>query len=125
MSEAKESAALSLEDALKNGLVVSKEEIDKLLQEEMKKREKSLKKKLIKEIQAERSAEMAASDDAQLSKLMDGTGLTDKEFARKLRQLNVPVRYWRWLRDEHINLAPKQLWAYIRAQDNPQKRPHH
>lgn len=119
MSEKEGKAPVTLEMALKEGLVISKEEMDRILKEEMKKHEKSLKKKLLKEVQADMAKASTQVQEANLERMLDGTGLTSLEFTKKLHQMNVPVRYWKCLRDEHINFTPTQVWDYIRANDTP------
>jgi hypothetical protein len=106
---------MTLEEALKDGLVVKKEDINKIVEEEVAKKSAEMKKTLQKELVSEKKARTKRHMEAYL----DGTGLTDIKFADRLLALNISKEYAKCLRDEHMKLRDKQIWAYIRATYNP------
>lgn len=109
---------MSLSEAVKLEIVVLKEDFDKLVAEAIA----SKKDDLRKEISNEQAAKKEASRLHTIEDFLKNTGLCDVEFGKRLLRLGIPRDYLTCLRDEHINLDDKALWAWIRNEYKPNKK---
>jgi len=113
---------ITLQQALDNDLVVLKSEIDKIVQEEIKKNAQSLREQARKEIREEEAQQRQANQKASIALYMKDTGLTSHEFGIRLRKMNMPRENLQYLRDEHHNLGNKEIWAIVQKNMRLQKR---
>ena len=113
---------MTVEDALKEGLVIKKEDIHKMVDKELQKSEAKLKKQITKEIQMESQKKAKEADDLSIVNKMRGTGLTSIDFCRRLIHMNMPKELWKYLRDEHDNIKDnRELWRMVRESANQPK----
>ena len=103
-------------------MLKSAEDLDILIDKGIKEKEKELKEKLREELKEELRAELKADQAAklelskarQVKDFIDGTGITDENFGKRLISMNMHKEYLRHLRDEHNKLSDKELWDLLR-----------
>ena len=103
--------------------MISPDELDTVIAAEVEKERDKLKAEMRAEIEQEvrdkiKSDREKKQNDALLARcddFLDNTGMTDREFAKRLMKMNVQKQWISVLRNDHKNLSDKQIWAYIRA----------
>ena len=122
MPKEKSTSEMTLQEALDNELVVLKSDIDKIVQEEIKKNATLLKEEARKELRKEEAVQRQNNQAASISLYLKDTGLTSQEFGLRLRKMNMPKENLQYLRDEHNNLGNKEIWAIVQKNMRLQKR---
>jgi len=113
-----------LQEALNQGLVIYKDDIQLLIDKELEKAKEIFKKEAILDAKKDSQRKAEKIETSQVIDKMKGTGLTNKEFARRLMKMNMPVSLWKYLRDEHHKFKEDiKLWNLAReAVNNSGKR---
>lgn len=98
------------EDTHKGEELISRAEVDKIVAEELAKREKELR-------EAARTP-----DKALIETYKDKTRITDEEFIEKLIKWQIRVDVAEVLQNKDKELSREKLWEYIRKVYKPKKK---
>ena len=113
-----EKAHISLDEALREGWVIPKQDVEKIVQQEIIKHEKIIRQDIEKEISNKYANVKKEIRDREVESYLRGTPITCNEFGRRLIKMNIKKEYVQkttGLCDAHFKLNDKDLWAFIRS----------
>lgn len=114
-----EKAHITLDEAMREGWVIPRQDVEKMVKEELAKQEKILRADIEKEMKNKYEKVQCEVREKTVESYLNGTGLTSKQLGKRLIQMNVEKKYAKCLRDEHFKMKDKELWAYIRDTYKP------
>lgn len=105
VKETNDTKKMTLEEAIKIGVVYTQDYVRDL--------KKKLKQEVTREILAEHRANKNKSEKENAKTYLDGSGLSDVEFGKRLMKMNIQQAWLPLLNDHHKNLTNAQIWTYI------------
>lgn len=90
--------------------LISRSEVDRIVAEELAKREKELRERA------------RTPDQSLIATYKEKTRITDEEFIEKLIKWQIKVDIAEYLQNKDKDLSREKLWEYIRKEYKPKKK---